>query len=153
MRLQQQLSVALVVSGLAVLGVGGATALAVAQTAAAPAGQPARSHHSHIDGRIAYLRAELKITDAQQAQWDKVAATMRENGQTMHQAFETMRAAHGTSPNAVQHLETAAQFAALRVQADQRFLDAFKPLYASFSDEQKATADELFQRHRHAHRR
>ena len=43
-----------------------------AAQAAAPAPQATHPHRlpsDHVDGRIAYLKAELKITNAQQAQW------------------------------------------------------------------------------------
>src|SRR5579859_4383022 len=134
MRLRPHLYAAAVVAGLAVVGMTGASMLAYAQTAA-PAAQPARPHSSHIEGRIAFLKTELKITDAQQAQWDKVAAAMRENSQAMHQAFDAMRANRGATPgtdqhmhmNAVQHMEASAQLATLRAQGDQHLLDAFKP--------------------------
>ena len=32
-----------------------------------------------VDGRIAFLKAELKITPAQETQWQQVEAAMREN--------------------------------------------------------------------------
>jgi periplasmic protein CpxP/Spy len=158
MTTRKQLMIGAVVAGLAISG-SGLTAVALAQNAAppaAPTGQqaaPHRHHADHTEGRIAFLHTELKITPAQQAQWDLVAAAMRSNAQAMHQAFEAMRANSGTPPNAVQHLEAAAQFSTLRAQGNQRFLEAFKPLYASLSDEQKQSADELLGHHGHFHRR
>lgn len=157
MTTRKQLMTGLVLAGLALSG-SGLTAAALAQNAtppAAPAQQaaPHRHHGDHIEGRIAFLQTELKITPAQQAQWDRVAAAMRSNSQAMHQAFEGMRANRATPQNAVQRLEARAQFATLRTQADQRFLEAFKPLYASLSDQQKQGADELFAHHGHFHRR
>ena len=155
---RNKLTIGAVLAGLAISG-SGLTAAALAQNAApaAPATQqqatPHRHHGDHIEGRIAYLATELKITPTQQAQWDRVAAAMRSNSQDMHKAFEGMRANRGTPKNAVERLEASAQVATLRTQADQRFLEAFKPLYASLSDQQKQTADELFAHHRHFHRR
>jgi hypothetical protein len=37
----------------------------------------------HVDGRLAYLKAELKITDAQEPLWKAYAATARDNAQAM----------------------------------------------------------------------
>jgi Spy/CpxP family protein refolding chaperone len=153
MTIRQQLAAGALITGLAISGAAGITAVALAQTATPQAAQPSRPHHSHIEGRIAFLKTELQITDAQQAQWDKLAAAMRENSQILHQAFEKMRANRDTPGNAVQRLETSAQIAALRAQADQRYLDAFRPLYASLSDDQKQTADELLGHRHHFHRR
>ena len=152
---RKQLMTGAVLAGLALSG-GGLTAVAVAQNAPAPAAPqaaPQRPHANHIEGRIAFLRTELKITDAQQAQWDKVAAAMRSNSAAMHQAFEAMRANRDAPKSAVDRLQAMTQISALRAQASQRFLDAFKPLYASLSDDQKKTADELLARHHHHFRR
>src|SRR5207248_7156814 len=37
----------------------------------------------HVEGRIAFLKTELKITDAQQSLWTTVADTMRANAKGM----------------------------------------------------------------------
>jgi hypothetical protein len=67
----------------------------------------------------------------------------------MEQAMEQRRGMRDQPQTAVQRLEARAQFAGLRAQADQRFVDAFKPLYASLSADQKKAADELLTRHGH----
>ncbi len=95
----------------------------------------------HIEGRIAFLRAELKITDAQAPQFDKLASVMRENAKEMDQVIGQMQANRDQPLSAVQRLEARAHFTEAR--ATQRFLAAFKPLYDSLSDEQKKSADEL----------
>ena len=67
---------------------------ALAQTASTPAdtGAAASDAHRHakarmmpgkfIDGRIAFLKAELKVTPAQETQWQQVEAAMRENAKS-----------------------------------------------------------------------
>lgn len=148
------LALAALLAGAAGLGALPATP-AAAQTNAAPQAAPAQperhhgTHARHTEGRIAFLKAELKITPAQEPQFDQVAKAMRENAAAMGQAFEQMRAQHGQAHNAVDRLEMRSRFAALRAQASQRFLDAFKPLYAGLSAEQKKTADELLAGHFH----
>jgi periplasmic protein CpxP/Spy len=124
--------------------------------AAHPAHHPAYRHFEpgrYIEGRIAFLKAVLKITPAQEAAWDKVAAAMRENVQEMRQMFERLHATRGHPRTAVERLELRAQFARLKATQSQRFVDAFRPLYASFSPDQKATADHLFGPHRWRHGR
>jgi hypothetical protein len=141
----------------AILTLGIATAMlpapGVAQQPAQPqtpgAATPARERPlpgRHIEGRIAFLRAELKITDAQQPAWERVAAAMRANAQQMNQMAQQMRGTRDQPRSAVQQLEQRAQFAETRASADKTFLAAFKPLYDSLSDDQKKTADELFAR-------
>jgi protein CpxP len=126
--------------------------------AAAPAPQqrppaPPRSPRaSHIEGRIAYLKAEFKITPAQEAQFEKVAQTMRQNADERRQAFGQPRVDQSPPPSALQRLETQARFSALRAQHADRFLAAFRPLYDSFSPEQKKAADEVMAPHFRGHR-
>lgn len=138
-----------------------APAYAQASPAAPPAPAQARPEHRpfdptrFVDGRIAFLRAELKITPAQAPQFDKVAQAMRENAQDMARMFEQMRADRDKPKNAVEHLEMRQRFARMHAQHSERFLAAFRPLYASLSADQKQMADELLARHDHhfGHRR
>jgi hypothetical protein len=37
----------------------------------------------HVEGRIAYLKAELKITEAQMPQWNAFADALRSNAASM----------------------------------------------------------------------
>ena len=152
-------ALALVAALAGTAGIGTLTARdALAQAQTAPQQQDqAREHHGHrefsasrhIDGRIAYLKAELKITSAQEPQFDRVAQAMREDAAARDQAMQKMRGNRDQPRNAVERLEARQQFAAERAQQSQRFLDAFKPLYASLSDDQKKAADEMLNRHGH----
>lgn len=151
------------------LALGATTALtapaAFAQTPAAPptaaqpappppAGNPAgpqhahHAFHSHIEGRIAYLKAELKITPAQEPQFDKVAQAMRENASERQKDFQDMRASHGQQQTAVDRLDSEIKMAQTHAREDQRFLTAFKPLYDSLSPDQKQAADDMYAPHR-----
>ena len=125
---------------------------ALAQAATSAPHPAAKQHHqrpNYIEGRIAFLKAELKITPAQEAQFDKVAQIMRENAQERRATFEKMRADHSREQTALQRLETGAHLASMHAQASDRFLAAFRPLYDSLSPAQKKTADALFNRFGH----
>lgn len=141
----------------ALCGAGAATVTfraADAQTAQPmPPPPPPPMRPSHIDGRLAFLKAELHITPAQEPQWDKVAQTLRQNDQERRQSFAQLRTERGQPPNALQHLETRARLSAQRAQQTDRFLAAFRPLYDTLSDGQKKSADELMAPHGHRHRR
>src|SRR5689334_7209041 len=127
---------------------------AVAQTAPAPADAGAASgparHHAgarmmpgqFVDGRIAFLKAQLKITPAQEGQWQKVEAAMRDNAKALDQTVASMRQNRGDR-NAVERLEMREQFIKVRADNNSRFLTAFKPLYGSLSPEQQQMADQL----------
>jgi protein CpxP len=144
---------------------------ALAQTAAPPAGpgvaapseaarqqqRPRMMPGEFIDGRVAFLKAQLKITPAQEAQWQKVEAAMRENAKARDQAVTAMRQARQDrgAMNAVERLELRGQMVKMRAEGTDRFLAAFKPLYASLSPEQQQMADRLIgaaQQRRWGHR-
>ena len=101
-----------------------------------------------VDGRIAFLKAELKITPAQETQWQQVEVAMRENAKALDQTITTARQ-NRTDMDAVQRLELREQFAKMRADNDARLLAAFKPLYASLSPEQQQTANQLIGAHHH----
>jgi acyl-CoA reductase-like NAD-dependent aldehyde dehydrogenase len=105
-----------------------------------------------VDGRIAFLKAELKITPAQETQWQQVAAAMHENANSLDQAIKAARQDHG-SMDAVQRLALREQFAKARAENDGRLLAAFKPLYASLSPEQQQVANQLVAPHHERHHR
>jgi Spy/CpxP family protein refolding chaperone len=143
---------------------------ALAQTAAPPAGPGAGPGEARqqdrarmmpgefVEGRIAFLKAQLKITPAQEEQWRRVEAAMRENAKARDQAITTMRQARQDrgAMNAVERLELRGQMAKVRAESNDRFLAAFKPLYASLSPEQQSMADRLIaagNKHRRGHHR
>jgi Spy/CpxP family protein refolding chaperone len=137
---------------------------ALAQTAAPANAGPAagEAHHraraqmmpgQFLEGRIAFFKAELKITPAQEAQWQQVEATMRENAKVLDQTISAARQ-NRAGMNAIQRLELRDQFAKVRSDNNSRFLAAFKPLYASLSPEQQSMADQLIEVAQHRrHRR
>ena len=102
-----------------------------------------------VDGRIAFLKTELKIAPAQESQWQQVATAMRENATALDQSINTAREHHGTM-DAVQRLTIREQFAKVRAENDARLLTAFKPLYASLSPEQQQIANDLVGTHHHS---
>ena len=133
---------------------------ALAQTAPAPANPAAAPNEARhrgaermlpgqlVDGRIAFLKAELKITPAQETQWQQVATAMRENANALDRAITTARQNRGPM-DAVQRIELREQFAKVRADNDARLLTAFRPLYASLSPEQQQIADQLVAPHHH----
>ena len=137
---------------------------ALAQTTPAPANSSAAQSEAHhhavqrmlpdqlVDGRIAFMKAELKITPAQETQWQQVATAMRENANALDQAISTARGQPGTM-DAVQRLTLREQFAKVRAENDARLLAAFKPLYASLSPEQQQVANQLVAPHHERHHR
>lgn len=99
-----------------------------------------------IEGRIAFLKTELKITDAQQPLWNAFAEALRVNARGMSGMMgdmqDMMMGAQG--PAALpQRLELYERMLAARLDALRRLKGALGPLYAAFDDVQKRTADQL----------
>src|SRR5579859_1923310 len=66
--------------------------VAQATTAPAPSDAPAKTTHAdRVEGRITKLHDQLKITSAQEPQWNAVAQAMRDNEQSMRAAIEQRR--------------------------------------------------------------
>jgi periplasmic protein CpxP/Spy len=120
-------------------------AAADAQTKPAPAANnPANANP--IEQRINQLHTELKITPDQESKWAPVAQAIRDNQASMEKAIGAKQQQVGQNQNmtAVDDLETSLQFAQVHLDGLKSLTSAFKPLYASMSDEQKKNADEVF---------
>ena len=99
----------------------------------------------HIEGRLAYLKAELKIAEAQTTLWNAYAAAARENAKAMTAHCTTMMKPRGsTALSLPDRLDQHEQFMAAQLDAMRAMNKALKPLYAALSDAQKKTADQLF---------
>lgn len=94
----------------------------------------------HIEGRIAYLKAELKITDAQAAAWSTLADAMRANATAMKgmqgQMGDGMPASWPARLTMQQKMMSGHLAAVTGLEA------AVTPLYAVLSEDQRATLDE-----------
>ena len=153
----------------ALLSIGLSSAFALhAQTGAAPAAQPQAQqgtrHHDgrrafaqpseRVEARLAYIRTALKITDAQQAQWNAFAETLRNQARAADQRMQEFRSqreqgATRERPNAIARLEREQQRHAESATRINERLAVQRPLYAALSTEQKAIADEVLAPRRH----
>ena len=98
---------------------------------------------ARVEARIKELHGKLRITPAQQSQWDQFAQVMRANARDMNSAA-TQRAQQLSSMNAVQDMQSYEQLAEAHVQRLQKLIPAFEALYNSMSPEQKQAADQSF---------
>ncbi len=96
----------------------------------------------HVEGRIAFLKAELGITDAQAPQWNAFADTLRSNAKA-HQAMHEQMTKGGMPSAWPDRLAAQQKVLSTRLDAIKALEAAAKPLYAVLSDEQKKTADQL----------
>lgn len=102
----------------------------------------------HIEGRLAFLKAELKINSEQEPQWNKLADAVRSTGQSMQGMQQEMmgqgQVTQTSAQSATARLDRYERMLSARLEAVRTLKAAFDPLYASLSNEQKKMADELF---------
>jgi hypothetical protein len=95
---------------------------------------------SHVEGRIAALKTELKITEAQAPQWQRFADALRGAARTMEAMQGQMMKADAPSPLSAR-LARQEEMLSAHLASVKALKAAFDPLFASFSDEQKKVAD------------
>jgi Spy/CpxP family protein refolding chaperone len=93
-----------------------------------------------VEGRLAYLKAELKITKAQEPAWKKFSDEARKQAESMQAARTAMWS--GTAANAADRAELHNKLMKSRVEQSEKTTAAFKQLYAALTPEQKALADQ-----------
>ncbi len=95
---------------------------------------------SNVEGRIASLKVELKITDAQTPQWNRFADALRAAAQSMDGMHQQMMQS-GTETALPARLDRQEAMLTAHLTSVKALKEALGPVYASFNDEQKKTAD------------
>ena len=103
------------------------------------------SPEQRVEKRIKELHDRLRITDAQEKEWNNVAATMRDNEKSMH---DLVMERHGKAAarTAIEDLESYQKITAAHAERLGKFIAVFQPLYQAMSEEQKKNADAVFGR-------
>jgi len=111
-----------------------------------------------VEGRLAFLKAELGITESQQQSWDEFAGFMRtqagsmQSEMTQHQAewqqrMQRMQTAGQANQSPVELMKNRITHMQERSAKMQAGLDAMKKLYAVLTPEQQAKANNLLGHH------
>ncbi len=96
-----------------------------------------------IDGRLAFVKAELKITEQQMPLWNAFADTVRANAKAVNERRELMYSARWEQKSLPERLDTQEKILASRLEALRKTSIALKPLYAALDEQQKKVADTL----------
>jgi len=96
----------------------------------------------HLEGRIAFLKAELRITDAQSQQWTAFADALRQGSGTVGAAHDGKmdETRSGTAPA---RAEREVKLLSARLDAMRSVAAAEAALYGVMTQEQKTAADEM----------
>ena len=95
---------------------------------------------SRIEARIVKLKADLKITEAQAAAWNRFADSLRQFAKSMDETHRQKAMSDEALPARLAAAEKAIEE---HLKSMKALDEALKPLYAALSDEQKKIADGL----------
>jgi periplasmic protein CpxP/Spy len=104
-----------------------------------------------VEEHIRQLHAQLRITPAEQPQWDQFAEVMRQNASAMDQEFGERRQQFPTM-NALQNMQSYEKIAETHAQHLQRLVPAFETLYNAMPEQQKRLTDRVFRGNAEARR-
>lgn len=104
-------------------------------------GMPMQGMGAHLEGRIAFLRAELAITQTQVPQWDAFAKALRDSTARLKEAQSA--AAQAAATTFLQRTEFQEQWLGARLEGVKEIKTAFAGLQAVLSEDQKKTAEAL----------
>ncbi|MBY0428103.1 MAG: Spy/CpxP family protein refolding chaperone [Alphaproteobacteria bacterium] len=99
----------------------------------------------NVEDRISSLHQQLRITQDQEQQWERVASVMRENDNDIRQTV-SYRHQNSNAMNAIQDLQSYQTVAQAHVDGLQRLIPVFDDLYNDMSDAQRSEADRAFNR-------
>jgi LTXXQ motif family protein len=101
-----------------------------------------------VEGRIAFLRTELKITDAQDVAWNAFADALRANAKSLGEVRASMTLQTGVAQQGlVDRLTLQEKWLAARLDGTRAIKSALTNLVGVLSDEQKKTAEQLLAPH------
>ncbi len=96
-----------------------------------------------IDGRLAFLKAELKITDAQTPAWNKLAEAIRKSVATRTERMRGKWSGDDKAKTLIERLDAHEQFMTARLDEIKQIKTALSELYQGLSESQKKEADEI----------
>jgi len=104
------------------------------------------SPEDSVEVRIRELHKKLKITAAQEAEWNHFAEVMRDNAQTVDGVLKE-RSENLHTMSAVDDLRSYEKLADAHADGLKKLVPAFETLYNTMSEDQKKTADVVFAKH------
>jgi hypothetical protein len=95
----------------------------------------------HMEGRLAFIKAELRITDAQMPQWNAFADAVRATGSAMSDMHRSMASQRHSGATLPERLAMEDKVLSAHVAAFKKVQEAVTKLYEVLGPEQKKVAD------------
>lgn len=99
-----------------------------------------------VEGRIAFLRTELKITESQNSAWNAFADALRANAKSLGEVRAAIMGG-AAQQGLVERFALQEKWLAARLEGTRAIKSALTNLMGVLSDEQKKAADELLAPH------
>jgi hypothetical protein len=96
-----------------------------------------------VEGRLAFLKTELKITEAQSSAWNKVASVIRDSANSRNERMKAIWTDDDKAKSLLERLELHEQFMTVRLDEIKQLKAAWNDLYGQLSEDQKKEADGL----------
>jgi hypothetical protein len=100
-----------------------------------------------IEGRIAFLRAEFQITEAQANTWNDFADALRSNAKKLGEVRASMRTGPMQAATVIERLDLQERWLLARLEGTRAIKSALSSLYGALLEDQKKTANELLAVH------
>jgi hypothetical protein len=97
----------------------------------------------HMEGRLAYIQTELKITQAQTPAWNTFVDAVRSNAVSMAEMRNAMMSRQGTPGTLPDRLAAEEKAVTAHLAAIKQIKDAVAKLYDVLNDDQKKIADTI----------
>lgn len=95
----------------------------------------------HTEGKLAFIKAELKITDAQMPQWNAFAEAVRANATAMAEVHRSMASRKGAGGTLPERLAAEDKVLSAHLAAFKKVQESLIKLYDVLGPEQKKAAD------------
>jgi hypothetical protein len=96
-----------------------------------------------VEGRLAFIKAELKITEAQASAWNQLAETIRAAAKNHNERMKAAFSREEKAKTLPERLEAQEQFVSARLDEIKQVKGGLMNLYAVLSDAQKKEADDI----------
>jgi hypothetical protein len=96
-----------------------------------------------IEGQLAYVKAELKITGVQNSAWNELADAVRTVAKHHNERMQSIFGGSERGKTLPERVEAQELFMTVRLDEIKSIKSAVNKLYAALSDEQKKDADDV----------
>lgn len=96
-----------------------------------------------VEGRLAFLKTELKITEAQSSAWNMVTSAIRDSAKRRNEGMKAIWSDDDKAKSLLDRLQLHEQFMTARLHEIKQLKAAWSDLYGQLSEDQKKEADGL----------